>query len=350
MAPDSRLLTSDDLTAVVRVAARQAAAAHLDSGWSRLLEPIRRLGHLVDSWGRRGNRRSIAAHYDLGDDFFAQFLDPTMMYSAAVFPTPETTLEEASLAKLDLVCRKLDLGPADHLVEIGTGWGGLAVHAASRYGCRVTTTTISRRQLAFARRRVETAGLGDRVRILDADFRDLPRVTGRRFSKLASIEMIEAVVHRDLDRYFRVVSDLLEPDGLALVQAITIADQRYDAYRRSVDFIQRHIFPGGQVPAISAITASMKRATDLTLAHLEDLTPHYARTLAEWRRRFVANRERIAAMGYPERFRRLWEFYFCYCEGGFLERTIGDVQLLFTKPLWRGRPVASAPATGGSRT
>ena len=342
------LWSTDDLTAVIRVLARKMATRRPAAGVAArlavpLYRPFQRAFHLLRANTRRGARRNIAAHYDLGNDFFALFLDREMMYSCAVFPDEAADLDAASVHKLDLVCRKLELAPGDEVVEIGSGWGGFAVYAAREHGCRVTTTTISRRQYEHVRERVRRAGLEDRVEVLLTDYRELPQVAARRFDKLVSIEMIEAVGHRYLPRYFEVVSELLRPDGMALVQAIVIADQRYETYRRSVDFIQRHIFPGAFLPSLSRIAECLKTNTDLRWFHLDDITPHYARTLAAWRRRFLENREAVTALGFAESFQRLWEFYFCYCEAGFLERTIGDVQLLLTKPLNRRQPLV-APA------
>jgi cyclopropane-fatty-acyl-phospholipid synthase len=324
--------TCDDLVALVRLFARNAAVAgDLERGPARLLGAAARIAHGLRRNTPSGSRRNIAAHYDLGNEFFALFLDETMAYSCALFPQAESTLYEASVAKFDRIGRKLDLRADDHLLEIGSGWGGFALHAAKNYGCRVTTTTISRKQFDYTRRQVEAAGLADRVTVLCEDYRKL---TGA-YDKLVSIEMIEAVGHRYFDAYFRACSQRLKPDGLMLLQAITIPDQRYDRYRRSADFIQRYVFPGGCLPSLGAICRSLGRATDLQLFHLEDITRHYAETLARWRDRFTANLDGLRGLGFSEEFLRTWEFYFCYCEGGFRERAIGDVQLLLTKPACR---------------
>lgn len=318
-----------DLVSLVRIFCRNAAvSSNLERGPARLLQPLHRLAHRLRRNTSAGSRRNIAAHYDLGNEFFAQFLDETMAYSCAIFPHADSTLGEASAAKFDRICRKLALSPDDHVLEIGSGWGGFALHAARRYGCRVTTTTISPRQFEYTRGQVEAAGLQDRITVLGEDYRDI-RGT---YDKIVSIEMIEAVGHQYLDAYFRACSDRLKPAGMMLLQAIVIPDQRYDRYRRSADFIQRYIFPGGCLPSLGAICGSVKRVTDLYLFHLEDITPHYAETLARWRERFEANRVRIAELGFDETFMRTWEYYFCYCEGGFRERAIGDVQILLTKP------------------
>lgn len=321
--------STPDLTGLVRLmVANREAMEGVEAGLARFMRPLDRLGH----WWRRNTRdqarRNIGAHYDLGNEFYALFLDATMSYSAGIFATPDSSLEEAAVHKLDVICRKLALGPADHLLEIGTGWGGLALHAARRYGCRVTTTTISRQQLEYARARVEAAGLGERVTVLDRDYRDLEG----RFDKLVSVEMIEAVGLGFLDDYFRCCSERLRPGGRMLLQAIVIAEPLYEQARRSVDFIQKYIFPGGALPSLSAIQAAVRRSTDLRIGGLQDIGEHYARTLREWRRRFLARLPAVRGLGHGEEFIRMWEFYLAYCEGGFLERSISDVQLILDKP------------------
>ena len=322
----------DDLTAVMRVMiGNMGVVDGMERGLARLGTPLRRALHWAARNSRRGSRRNIAAHYDLGNDFFRTFLDPTMMYSSALFERPGVTLEEASITKLDRICHRLELKPGDHLLEIGTGWGGMALHAAARYGCRVTTTTISQQQYDLAREHIDAAGLVNRITLLQEDYRDL---TGR-YDKLVSIEMIEAVGHQYYDTYFRKCGELLKDDGLFMLQAITIADQRYDAARRSVDFIQRHIFPGSCIPSVTAITDAVAWVSDMRLVDLLDIGAHYATTLRCWRENLFANLDRVRALGYPEEFIRMWEFYFCYCEGGFIERVIGDAQMLFIKPLAR---------------
>ena len=275
-----------------------------------------------------GSRKNIEAHYDLGNDLFETFLDPTMMYSSAIYPTPEATLEEAAVHKLDTICRKLDLQPGDRVIEIGTGWGGFAIHAARHYGAHVTTTTISREQLDLARRRVEAEGLSDRITLLFDDYRDL----AGQFDKLVSIEMIEAVGPQFLDSYLAQINALLKPDGLALVQAINMPEQRYQRALKNVDFIQRFIFPGSFIPSFGAILASVGKESQLVLTHAEDIGFHYARTLNDWCQRFMARSEELEKLGYGEKFRRLWHFYFAYCEAGFSERAIGVSQILLAKP------------------
>jgi cyclopropane-fatty-acyl-phospholipid synthase len=325
---------TDDLTALVRILVQNREVLDgMEGGWARLVAPARRVLHWAARNTRSGSRRNIAAHYDLGNDLFRLFLDPTMMYSCARFERPDMTLEEASVAKLDAVCRKLGLKPGERVIEIGTGWGGFALHAASRYGCHVTTTTISRRQHDLARERIAAAGLEDRITLLMEDYRDLDcEKLGGPFDALVSIEMIEAVGHRFYDTFFASCSALLRPEGRMLLQAITIADRQYEAALKSVDFIQRYIFPGSCIPSVSALSASIARSTDMGLFHLEDIGPDYATTLRRWRENFFARIDEVRALGYPERFIRMWEFYLCYCEGGFEERAIGDVHMLLAKP------------------
>ena len=321
---------TDDLTGLVQIFVRnRSLLTSLDSGSGRLMQPALKAFHWVRRNTLRGSRANIAAHYDLGNEFFRLFLDETMMYSAAVFPAADTSLADASRHKLDLICRKLSLQPGDEVLEIGTGWGGFALHAAKQYGCRVTTTTISQEQFRLAQQRVKDAGLEGRIQVIDQDYRHLDG----QFDKLVSIEMIEAIGHQFFDTYFRQVSRLLKPDGAALIQAIVIADQQFERYKRSVDFIKRYIFPGGCLPSVTAIMKSVSDRTDLLLVDLHDIGLDYARTLAEWHRRFRANLGTVRAQGFPEEFLRMWQYYFCYCEGAFRERAISDVQLLFHKPL-----------------
>jgi cyclopropane-fatty-acyl-phospholipid synthase len=324
--------SADNLTAVIRILTQNIQLLEGPSGhWVRLMGPFYRLMQLPFRNTLTGSQANIAAHYDLGNDFYALFLDDTMTYSCGIFEREDSTLKEASLAKYDRICRKLDLKPEDEVLEIGGGWGGFAIYAAGRYGCRVTTTTISRAQYELARKHIAAAGLTDRLTLLFKDYREL---TGT-FDKLVSIEMIEAVGYEYFDTFFRVCSDRLKDGGLMCLQAITIADRVFDRYRRSHDFIRSHVFPGSCLTSMAAMTASLARSTDLRLVHLEDLTPHYARTLRFWRERFFANLDQVQALGYPESFIRLWEFYLCYCEAGFAERYTGDVQMLLAKPQYR---------------
>jgi cyclopropane-fatty-acyl-phospholipid synthase len=327
-----QLWESPDPTAVVRVAARNAAA--LDE-WRRRLAPAR-----VPLQAARGirarntrarSRRDIASHYDLGNEFFALMLDETMMYSGAFFPRRGMSLAQAATAKLELVCRKLDLRAEDHVLEIGAGWGGFAIHAAKTRGCRVTTTTISREQYEHTRSRVSQAGLGDRVTVLCEDYRDLRG----SYDKLISIEMIEAVGWRDFPTFFERCSGLLRDDGRMLLQAIVIDDRAYEVEKASRSFIRTHIFPNGCLPSVEVIARCLARLTDMQTVALEDLTPHYAETLRRWRGNFEAASARLERLGYDERFRRLWRMYLAYCEAGFAERRIGLVQMLLAKPQWR---------------
>lgn len=331
----------DDLVGLVRVLARDRRTQEdVNRGRGTVATCADSLRHLARRNSRSGSARNVEAHYDLGNDFFRLFLDERMMYSAAVFDAGCESLEAASTAKIERLCRKLRLAPGDELLEIGGGWGGFAVHAAERFGCRVTTVTLSPAQADYARALVRGRGLEGRVDVVLADYRDL----SGRFDKLVSIEMIEAVGHRFLPAWFRACARLLKPHGLLALQAITIRDRRYRQALRSVDFIKKHVFPGGFVPSVSVLVDAAARHADAVLIDLEDIGQDYARTLREWRRRFEARRGDIAALGFDERFLRRWRFYFAYCEGGFLERAISDVQMLFAMPDYRGptRPAGGA--------
>ncbi len=322
----------DDLVALVRTLVRNRDVLDaMESGWARLGGWALRRWHALRRNTEAGSRRNIAAHYDLGNEFFSLFLSADQMYSSAYWQDPHDTLEGASQRKLQLVCEKLRLCPRDHLLEIGTGWGALAVYAATHCGCRVTTTTISREQYAAACARVAQAGVADRVTVLLEDYRTL---TGA-YHKLVSIEMIEAVGADYLETYFAQVGTLLKSDGVALIQAITIEDHRYQQALRAVDFIKRHVFPGSFIPSIEALLAAKTRVSDLGLVALEDFGQSYARTLAAWRQRFLARIPQVHALGFDERFTRLWDFYLAYCEGGFRERSIGVAHLLLAKPGYR---------------
>lgn len=334
--------SASDLTILMRILLRNRYVLDgLEGGLARLTHPLRKALHWLHRGTQRGARRNIAAHYDLGNDLFALFLDPTMMYSSAIFDHPAMTLEAAQNHRLDRICFKLQLRPQDHLLEIGSGWGALAMHAARVYGCKVTTTTVSQQQFELTSQRVRDAGLSSQITVLLQDYRELRG----QFDKLVSIEMIEAVGHQYYDGYFRQCSQLLKPDGVMLLQAITIADQQYESARRSVDFIQRHIFPGSCIPCISVLCASLARSGDMKLRHLEDIGPHYATTLQRWRENFFRNIDQVRALGYSEPFIRMWEFYLCYCEGGFEERALGDVQMLLVKP--DNRDTLTVPAIEG---
>lgn len=325
----------DDLTALFRIFARNMSLVdRMDSGFARLIGLAALAYRSLSRNSRKGSLKNIHRHYDLGNEFFGLFLDETMMYSAAYFERSGMTLYEAQETKLDLICRKLNLQPQDHVLEIGTGWGGFAIHAARKYGCRVTTTTISQEQYQLACRRIAEARLEDRIQVLLKDYRDLEG----HFDKLVSIEMIEAVGYEYLDNYFSKCSELLKPQGMMLLQAITIADQRLEQHRKSVDFIQHYIFPGSFIPSLGAIQESLARVTDLRPIHLEDNAPHYARTLQLWRERFLENLDAVRQLGYPESFLRMWHYYLAYCEAGFAEWHTGSVQLLLAKPgsRWQG--------------
>lgn len=324
--------SSPSLVEVTRLfSANLAVLEGMEAGRSRWAALAPWLAHRRSRNTRRGSRKNIAAHYDLGNEFFRLFLDPTMMYSAALFDGGALTLEAASEAKLDELCRQLELQPDDHLLEIGAGWGGMAIHAAKYFGCRVTTTTISREQFEYTRARIAQEGLESRITVLCEDYRNL----AGEYDKLVSIEMIEAVGHEFYGDYFRRCAALLKPAGRMAIQAITVSDQRYAAARDQVDFIKRYIFPGGCLPSIAVIADHVARHTDLRIVHLRDITADYATTLAHWRERFLCRLDVVRAMGFSEEFARMWEYYLCYCEGGFREYIIGTVQLSLVKPGYR---------------
>ena len=330
------LWSCDDLAGLVRLLVRNRGILdRFDSGLARLAMPLLRGFGWLRRNTRAGSRRNIAAHYDLGNEFYELFLDETMTYSCAVFESPAMTLHEAQTAKYDRLCRKLRLAPADHVLEIGTGWGGFALHAAATYGCRVTTTTISREQHDYAEEHIKRAGLANRIELLLDDYRDL-RGT---YDKLVSIEMVEAVGSQFLDTFLRACSDRLKPDGAMALQAITITEQEYVQHTRTVDFIKRYIFPGSCLLSVTALCGSATRATDLRPAHMEDITPHYARTLSLWCDRFLARLDDVRAMGFPDEFIRMWEYYLRYCQGAFAEHYIGDIQMVLHKPLCRAEPI-----------
>jgi cyclopropane-fatty-acyl-phospholipid synthase len=320
---------ANDLCRVIQIFVRNRDLLNsMESGLAILANQLLKVWHFSNRNSQQGSRKNIAAHYDLGNELFALFLDQHSMYSSATFYHPDLSLEDASTAKLERICQKLHLQPDDHILEIGTGWGGFAIYAAKNYGCHITTTTISKEQYQAAQQRVIDVGVADRVTILMEDYRDLQG----RYDKLVSIEMIEAVGHYYLDTYLKQCAALLKPNGLALIQAITIEDSYYYQALKSVDFIKRYIFPGSFIPCVSAIVASAARSTDLRLINLEDQGESYALTLNHWRKRFLAALDQVRAQGYNEEFIRMWEFYLCYCEGGFKEKSISNVQLLLAKP------------------
>ncbi|PMR80143.1 SAM-dependent methyltransferase [Halomonas urumqiensis] len=332
---------ADDLVALIRLFAinLERVNGEMENGTARLGRWLLSGLYRLQRNSLRGSKRNISAHYDIGNDLFATFLDRRhWMYSSAVFPSPEASLEEASSHKLDLMLERLDVRPEHHLLEIGTGWGGLAIHAALTRGCKVTTTTISDEQYAHTARRIEEEGLEDRITLLKQDYREL---TGR-YDRLISVEMIEAVGHQYLDTYLTTLDRLLTDDGLAMLQAITIRDQRFEGAKREMDFIKRYIFPGGFLPSHHAILKGLTRHTSLNVLALDEIGQHYARTLREWRHRFEASLETVQGLGYDERFIRMWRYYLCYCEGGFLERSIGTCHLLLAKPGARPTPLSGA--------
>jgi cyclopropane-fatty-acyl-phospholipid synthase len=322
---------SPDLVAVIRLAARNAGLidrvrAYTVPFWS----PMQRVRSLVNRSTRQRSRRDIAAHYDLGNDLFARMLDPSMMYSCALFEREGMTLQEASIAKLERVCERLELGPDDRVLEIGTGWGGFAIHAAGTRGCHVTTTTISREQHDYAVERIRRAGLSDKITVIMRDYRDLRG----SYDKLVSIEMIEAVGWQHIGTFFAKCSDLLTRHGAMLLQAITIDDRAYEVEKASKSFIKTYIFPGGCLPSMEVIARHLARRTDLQTVGLEDITASYVETLRRWRHNFAASADELAEMGYDEAFQRMWTLYLAYCEAGFAERRICDIQLLLAKPQW----------------
>ncbi|MGH1371045.1 MAG: class I SAM-dependent methyltransferase [Cellvibrionaceae bacterium] len=327
--------SSPCLVSVVQImASNLKVTKSMGRGWSWLNAGINKCAHLLNANSLSGSKKNISAHYDLGNDFFRLFLDPTLMYSAAIFPTEDCGLDVAALHKLETVCQKLKLTEEDHLLEIGTGWGGMAIYAAKNYGCRVTTTTLSKEQFEHAKAAVRDAGLEDQVTLLLKDYRELHGC----FDKLVSIEMIEAVGHEYYDTYFRKCSSLLAPDGLMVIQAITISDQRYHTAKSSVDFIQKYIFPGGGLPSNEVMTSGVRRCTDMMVVDLHDIGWDYAQTIYHWRERFHHQLEQVKSQGFDEVFCRMWDFYLAYCEGGFKERAISTVQLVMAKPYAKSLP------------
>lgn len=330
-----------DLAVLLRLILRNRKVfLALDRTWEKVRSPLDKVYHRLRRNTRAGSRYNIEAHYDLGNDFYGLFLDKTMTYSCGLFEAPGTTLEQASVAKYDRICRKLRLTPEDHLLEIGTGWGGFALHAATQFGCQVTTTTVSQARFDYAAERIRRAGVENRVELLLQDYRDLRG----RYDKLVSIEMIEAVGHQYLETFLGTCSSLLKEDGMMVLQAITIEDQVYDLHTKTADFIKRYIFPGSCIPSLTAICHALTGATDMRLSHLEEITPHYVQTLRHWRQNFFDNLEAIRALGYTDQFIRMWEYYLCYCEAGFQERYIRDVQAVFMKPRCRTQlPIPMLP-------
>lgn len=322
-----------DLLAVIRLLAMNMNIAKQLDKKSALSTLLFNIYAKISTNNIKGSKRNISAHYDLGNDFFELFLDKWMMYSSAVFADPLQTLEQASENKLKMVCEKLQLQENDHVLEIGTGWGGLACYMAANYGCKVTTTTISIQQYNKAKERVVSLGLQDKVIVLLEDYRQLKG----QFDKLVSIEMIEAVGHEYYEQYFKQCSNLLAPNGLMLIQSILVSDQRYEYARKNIDFIKRYIFPGGCLPSYDVISQHLTVVTDMNILHAEDITYDYAQTLALWREQFNQSLDKVNDQGFSEQFIRMWDFYFCYCQAGFMERSIHATQMLFAKPSWRDK-------------
>ena len=336
----------NDLTSLFRIFLRNRKALELNTGWlANLRSSGTRCLHWLHANTLRGSRKNISAHYDLGNDFFKLWLDETMAYSAGIFLDPSDSLKAASEEKFSRACRKLNLTPGDRLIEIGTGFGGMSIHAAENFGCEVTTTTISGQQHSESNKRILESTAADRITLLQRDYRELQG----KFDKLVSIEMIEAVGHRYLDTFFRKCSSLLKDDGTMVLQAITMPERNHDRYLNSVDFLQRYIFPGGCLPSLASILESVGRSSDLRFVHAEDMAPHYAETLRRWRTSFLNSLDSIRQLGYSEELIRLWNFYLCYCEAAFEERYIGVLQIQFDKPKCNRDPIeigkaAASPA------
>ena len=320
--------TSDDVVMLMRIILKnRSILLSLNNGFAKILNPINKLIHRSRQNTLKGSKENILAHYDLSNDFYKLWLDPTMTYSCAYFKDTNTTLENASIEKLDRMCRKLKLSEEDNILEVGTGWGSFSIHAAKNYGCSITTTTISDAQYEYAKARVVEEGLESKINVINKDYRKLDG----QYDKIVSIEMIEAVGYEYISEYFKKLSSLLKPDGLMALQGITYNDQNFDTYKDSVDFIKKYIFPGSCLISISQIIDVIKNKTDLSMIDMEDITRHYAETLNRWRKNFMSVLPEVKEMGYSKAFINMWEFYFLYCEAGFLERNIGDVQLVFAK-------------------
>lgn len=320
--------TSDDVVMLMRIILKnRSIMLSLNDGFAKILSPINKLIHRSRQNTLKGSKENILAHYDLSNDFYKLWLDPTMTYSCAYFKDTNTTLEDASIEKLDRMCRKLNLSEKDNILEVGTGWGSFSIHAAKNYGCSITTTTISDAQYEYAKARVVKEGLESKINVINKDYRKL----NGQYDKIVSIEMIEAVGYEYISEYFRKLSSLLKPDGLMALQGITYNDQNFDTYKDSVDFIKKYIFPGSCLISISQIIDVIKNKTDLSMIDMEDITRHYAETLNRWRKNFMSVLPEVKEMGYSKAFINMWEFYFLYCEAGFLERNIGDVQMVFAK-------------------
>jgi cyclopropane-fatty-acyl-phospholipid synthase len=319
---------ADDIVILIRLIIKNSKVMEkLDSGWAKLIRPLNTYIHRKRQNTLSGSKENILAHYDLSNDFYKLWLDETMTYSCGVFENDKSTLKEASIEKLDRICRKLDLKPNDNILEIGTGWGSFAIHAAKKYGCHITTTTISDAQYEYAKQRIIDEGLEGKIKLLNQDYRNLSGT----FDKIISIEMIEAVGHEYVELFFEKISKLLKKNGLFALQGITFNDHKFDEYKNSVDFIKKYIFPGSCLISISQITNAIKNRTDLEVVNLEDISKHYSKTLYEWRKNFMNVLPEVKSLGFSNAFINMWEFYFIYCEAGFIERNIGDYQVIFAK-------------------
>jgi cyclopropane-fatty-acyl-phospholipid synthase len=324
--------SASDLTKLIRIMAiNQNTMDQLEGLFNIFIKPILKCLHYLNQNSVKGSEINISKHYDLGNEFFSLFLDSTMMYSSAVFKNPQDSLYKGSIHKLETICQSLELTSQDHIVEIGSGWGGFAIYAAQHYGCKVTTTTISKEQYKYVRQKIKDLKLSHKITVLLSDYRHLKG----QYDKLVSIEMLEAVGYQYYETYFKVCANLLKPQGLAVIQTITIADQRYEKAKRSVDFIQRYIFPGSCIPSITALQNSMTQSSDLRIYSIHDIGIHYARTLALWREAFFKRLKDIKVLGFDDAFIRMWYFYFSYCEGGFQEKVISDIHLKLVKPGYR---------------
>ena len=327
---------TDNLTNVIRViAANNEIADNIEGAFNILFRPIFMLIHYLKQNNKKNSLENIAKHYDLSNDFFSLFLDPTMMYSSAIYSDKNKNLDSASLNKLEIICQKLKLKKTDHIIEIGSGWGGFAIYAATNYGCKITTTTISKQQYMYTKNKISKLNLNHKIKVIFKDYRDL----NGTFDKLVSIEMIEAVGHKYYDEYFSKVNSLLKDDGMALIQAITIRDQKYHAALNSVDFIQKYIFPGSCIPSLSVIQGSVSKNSDMIIKDVEDIGDHYAVTLMHWREKFIKNMNHIKKLGFDNKFIRMWLYYFSYCEGGFREKVINDAHILLAKPMNRDKDI-----------
>ncbi|MFK7816476.1 MAG: class I SAM-dependent methyltransferase [Gammaproteobacteria bacterium] len=321
--------SSDNLINVMRLfTLNREVLFSFKSGFASLAKRAYAITHFTNKNNQQGSKRNITAHYDIGNDLYKLFLDESMMYSSACFTRQHTTLEDASAHKLNIICEKLELNSTDHVLEIGSGWGGFAIYAAQHYDCKVTTTTISDEQYSYLHDKVTSHNLTNKITILKQDYRNLEG----QYDKLVSIEMIESVGHQFINEYFSICSRLLKPNGAMLIQAITISDYLYDHYIQSMDFIRKYVFPGGSLPSMSSMLSAIASSSDLTLFHSESYASSYAKTLKIWHQRFITNKEKVIELGYGNAFIRLWEYYLKYCQAGFEERVIDVQQIVLKKP------------------